>query len=519
LKKKRNIAPDLQAFGTDGAQSSGSTSLPDGGVKALENGDEESLKRDFQEKLQQTQKMFQEVQAQVEGVPVDNDKERKMDGKNDEHDVRNTEAVSSIVSLTLEKAQKAAEATRTFHSMAPEVKPQDAKEARKRSKWDEDSRPMRVDTSDPAFAEKVKVLGDGAQPGDKIAEANVPTLRELSALARGEHSSDAPALGELRAPAPDSKWVDPHANKTGAQVAREQRNRALGHKRSRSRSRSRRRRRRSPSSSPERAGKRLFTDKPTFRMTGSSFSAASTKEKKEDDSKKISQLKSEDLPDWLKDISEPSPAPAMIQLGKKYLHMPRIMVEVLTHNGGEAIRTCIEKSGAQIRVETTIEEPIGIVSVNGPVVLGEQCIREVLANKGLDLPAQDGLILPFKPTAPNQECGNNMQDIQIPSELVRHFVGHRGCNLKAITQKLGHSVSIQILPSILPGGFQRIQISGSNRKEARTLVLHHIEELKRQKLTLWGDTHNRDRHNHQHSMPAPPPPPPPMPIVQGGVSI
>ena len=32
--------------------------------------------------------------------------------------------------------------------------------------------------------------------------------------------------------------------------------------------------------------------------------------------------------------------------------------QINTHNGGEAIRACTVKSGAQIRVETMIEEPI-----------------------------------------------------------------------------------------------------------------------------------------------------------------
>merc|ERR1719305_2076282 len=115
------------------------------------------------------------------------------------------------------------------------------------------------------------------------------------------------------------------------------------------------------------------------------------------------------------------------------------------------------------------------------------------------------------PHVPVQEPSReNMQDIQIPSELVRHFVGHRGCNLKAITQKLGHAVSIQILPSALPGGFQRIQITGSSRQEARRLVIQHIDELKRQKLTLWG---NNNENSKQQPLP---PPPPPMP---GGFRI
>merc|ERR1719498_1623744 len=114
-------------------------------------------------------------------------------------------------------------------------------------------------------------------------------------------------------------------------------------------------------------------------------------------------LKKEDVPDWLKDLAEPMPAPQP-KLGKKYLHMPRIMVEVLTHNGGEAVRDIEQRSQCQIRVETMIEEPVGIVSVNGNVGLGESIIRETLANKGLELPPQDGLVLPYAPVAQNRNA-------------------------------------------------------------------------------------------------------------------
>merc|ERR1711865_147461 len=102
-----------------------------------------------------------------------------------------------------------------------------------------------------------------------------------------------------------------------------------------------------------------------------------------------------------------------------------------------------------------------------------------------------------------------MGDIQIPDSLVRHFVGSRGCNMKALHAELdrrhggARTVSIQILPSVLPGGFRRIQITGANRVEARKLVLQHIEDLKKQHLTL---TPSNDPNMHvgpQQYYPAP----------------
>jgi hypothetical protein len=242
----------------------------------------------------------------------------------------------------------------------------------------------------------------------------------------------------------------------------------------------------------------LFTSKPSYRLTGSTFTTAPEKPAEPKpapaSAPAATGLSANELPDWLKDLAEPKPAPEP-KLGKKYLHMPRIMVEVLTHNGGEALRTCGDRSQCQIKVETMIEEPVGIVSLNGNVVLGESIIRETLANKGLDLPPQTGLVMPYAPIPDLAKNMNHMKDIMIPDALVKHFLGHKGCSMKALHAELdrrhggARTVSIQILPSILPGGFRRIQITGSNRLEAQQLVLQHIEDTKREQ-SAFSDTRN-----------------------------
>lgn len=389
-------------------------------------------------------------------------------------------AMKDIVAKQMEQAKNAAASTAAFHAAAPEPKPADSRPRRRR------------------FDDEPAVPGDGQAEGSggKMALSH----RELAALSRGAGSADAPALGELRAPAQPNTGagVDDHGAKTGQQLFRDNRERAMGRlptqvNRSKSRSRDRdrdRKKKRSPSG--KRKQSKLFTETPSYRLTGSTFTTVPQTQEVAKAAPAAPAMNTADLPDWLKDMAEPQPAfTTAAKLGKKYLHIPRIMVEVLTHNGGEALRQCEMRSQCQIRIETMIEEPVGIVSVNGNVAMGEAIIKETLANKGLDMPAQTGLTMPYAGPANQQPREDLQQDIQIPDSLVRHFVGHKGCNMKALHAELdrrhggARTVSIQILPAVLPGGFRRIQITGSNRVEARRLVLEQIETLKKQQnLTM-----------------------------------
>lgn len=465
------------------------------------DGSLEDLKRSFQERVEQTQQALDK--AREKGAEA----EAKANQDSAEQKDKDAAAVRNIVSLKLAQAHKSVEATKSFHASAPEPREQGR---RRRSGWggddvkaqDDKAEPEQAqrDTSDMALDKAPR--SDSYRAGGEARSSNSSALtnisrRELAALARGDPNPDAPVLGELRAPGKSERQNDTRDGKTGAQVVRESRQRAQGYHR-RSRSRDRPKRARSPSSSPERGGKKkLFTATPSYRLTGSTFSSAPPKPeeaKPKAAGAAAPNLKEQgDLPDWLKDLAEPQAVvPAQPKLGKKYLHMPRIMVEVLTHNGGEAVRTCEQRSQCQIRVETMIEEPVGIVSVNGNVGLGESIIRETLANKGLDLPPQDGLVLPYAPVV-QQKSMTQQQDVQIPDAMVKHFLGHKGCNMKALHAELdrrhggARTVSIQILPSILPGGFRRIQITGSNRLEAQQLILQHIEDVKREQ-SAFSDT-------------------------------
>jgi len=173
----------------------------------------------------------------------------------------------------------------------------------------------------------------------------------------------------------------------------------------------------------------------------------------------------------------PAQGGAVAPAGKKYVQMPDAYVKMLVGKGGETIRSIIERSGAIIRVESGPRDPIGIVSITGNVQQGELVIREVFREMGLELPEMSGLTV-------NQVAGSNQSavrrdDIQIPSELVKHFVGNRGSNIKILEEASGGAVSIKVLPSTLAGGFQRIQVTGVNRHIAEPLVLARIDELKR----------------------------------------
>merc|ERR1719333_592868 len=103
--------------------------------------------------------------------------------------------------------------------------------------------------------------------------------------------------------------------------------------------------------------------------------------------------------------------------------------------------------------------------------------------------------MPYVPPQQQRSSALSQQDLQIPDGLVKHFLGHKGVKMKALHAELdrrhggARTVSIQILPAILPGGFRRIQITGSNRLEAQQLVLQHIEDTKREQ-SAFSDTRN-----------------------------
>lgn len=204
------------------------------------------------------------------------------------------------------------------------------------------------------------------------------------------------------------------------------------------------------------------------------------------------------VPDWLQDLALPAAPAAQASnfasaaLGKKYVRMPDAYVKVLVGKGGETIRSVIEQSGAIIRVESGPRDPIGIVSITGNVQQGEQRIREVLRAKGFDLPELSGLVV-SQPQVSGNMSAVRRDDIQIPSELVKHFVGNKGANIKVLEEASGGAVSIKVLPSTLAGGFQRIQVTGMNRAVAEPLVMRRIEELKRCTGAGYGNYGNATR--------------------------
>merc|ERR1719324_2011646 len=76
-------------------------------------------------------------------------------------------------------------------------------------------------------------------------------------------------------------------------------------------------------------------------------------------------------------------------------------------------------------------------------------------------------------------------DIKIPTELVGLFIGNAGSGLKEIKQKVGPGVTIKVLPDILPGGLQCIQVVGNNWKMARDVVRTQVEQIKQATPGRW----------------------------------
>lgn len=379
-----------------------------------------------------------------------------------------------------------------------------------------------------ASLKKARVTAQAAsmQTVALAAQAQVPISQaRASQEAQGPDRNDkpreaAPALGELRAPTGVRAAVaivqhEAMAAAIGADTAAQQGTAGQRRRRQRSptppsrsqpRSQSQRRsgsqRNHSSRSRSPRPGarRRAFSDRPqapdmSWAKTAQAPAEGGQLSKAEGAGP--SARSSHDIPEWLRDLEMPTAsfsaeARASAQPpGKKYIRMPDLYIKTLVGKGGETIRSAIEHSGAIIRVESGPRDPVGIVSITGNVQQGESRIREALRAKGLELPEMNGLVV-------NEVQGGNQSavrrdDIQIPSELVKHFVGNKGSNIKILEEAAGGSVSIKVLPMTMAGGFQRIQVTGVHRATAEPLVMRRIEELKRCTGAGYGNHGNAQR--------------------------
>lgn len=169
-------------------------------------------------------------------------------------------------------------------------------------------------------------------------------------------------------------------------------------------------------------------------------------------------------------------------MGRKVLRMPDAYIKCLIGRGGDTIRNIINKTGADIRIEGKPDDTEGIVSIAGNIEAAESLIRDTLQAKGCAWKTSFSTSLLGGGSTPLTEVGwkndVDVDDIQIPTELVGLFIGNAGAGLKEIKARVGAGVTIKVLPDILPGGLQCIQVVGDNWRRARECVRAKVEEIK-----------------------------------------
>lgn len=344
-----------------------------------------------------------------------------------------------------------------------------------------------------------KVAPPAAKPTHTRPLAAVPPAADIY-LPGGSRGSSATVAGQTDSK--DSQTGDSRDRRDehGGDNSGDRRFRSRSRNRTNRRSRSRSRRGRSRSRS-RRGGKRgrwsrspqrAETAKPR-RNTGFTSAPANPNEvvaakpssNQFSDEMNNVQLKAAEVPDWLQDLANPQPRTH----GRKVLRMPDTYIKCLIGKGGETIRSIINRTGADIQIEGKSTDSEANVSIAGNVEPAENLIRDILKSKGCPWQTQSGTILQRGGAVPLTTVGwkpdVDSDDIQIPTELVGLFIGNAGAGLKEIKQRCGAGNFIKILPDILPGGLQCIQVVGDNWRNAREQVRAKVEEIKKMTPGRW----------------------------------
>lgn len=334
-----------------------------------------------------------------------------------------------------------------------------------------------------------------AQPAPRVSSAVERHLPESSNLFLPATGSEAPAHSKsegqgAQAAAGRERERNYRQEEPGWAEIRERRNkerRQSDRSRSRRRSRSARGRKTSPqrkvprrrsrSGSPQRKRPSAFSSAAPEKANASADSGASDAGKSNNkfSDKAGVQLDNKQVPDWLKDLAEPQIPRAL--LGRKILRMPDAYIKCLIGRGGETIRHITNKTGADIRIEPNRENLDGIVSIANNIEAAEQMIKETLASKGCHWETQETADLGGTLTNVGWKGRVDDSDLQIPTELVGLFIGNAGAGIKDIKRMVGGGVTIKILPQVMPGGFQCIQVVGEQWQRARALVAAKLKDI------------------------------------------
>jgi hypothetical protein len=172
-------------------------------------------------------------------------------------------------------------------------------------------------------------------------------------------------------------------------------------------------------------------------------------------------------------------------LGRKVLRMPEAYIKSLLGKGGETIQQIISRTGSAIRVDHRNGQSDGIVTIANNIDQAITMIRSILEARGCHWEEHETVDESGKITNVGWKGAVALQDVQIPTELVGMFVGNNGDSIQEIKNRVGGPLTIKVLPPILPGGFQVIQVVGDNWRAAREMVREKVAKIMRATPGRW----------------------------------
>lgn len=164
-------------------------------------------------------------------------------------------------------------------------------------------------------------------------------------------------------------------------------------------------------------------------------------------------------------------------MGRKALRMPDAYIRSLLGRGGDTVKMIISRTGASITVDHKPGEPEGLVTIANNIDKAMVLIKEVLESRGCNWSIEETSDEFGKVFQVGWKGTVAMGDVQIPTELVGLFIGNGGDSVQKIKNLVGGALTVKILPPILPGGVQVIQVVGDNWKAARELVRQEVKRI------------------------------------------
>jgi len=180
-----------------------------------------------------------------------------------------------------------------------------------------------------------------------------------------------------------------------------------------------------------------------------------------------------------------APGVSLELLGRRRFRMPEAYTKSLIGRGGETIQMIMHKTGSAIKVENKPGSTDGWVTIANNADKAIALIKEILEGRGCHWTTQDTQDEVGKLTNVGWNDTLDPDDVLIPTELIGLFVGNEGVRLREIRVKSGGALTIRVLPAILPGSFQVIQVAGDNWKSAREMVRTVVEDIMRMTPGRW----------------------------------